>query len=82
VATATYAASKCSGNAQPVFATVCVAAPDGVSQCFKNYGWLAAQVYVASPSLSGQFEATGLGCWQSGSTDFTCAPDGPVRGLL
>jgi hypothetical protein len=82
VATATYAASSCSGNAQPVFATVCVAAPDGISQCFKNYGWLAAQVYVSTPSVSGQFTATGTGCWQAGSIEFTCTPDGPVRATL
>jgi hypothetical protein len=82
VATATYAASRCSGSAQPVFATVCVASPDGPSQCFKNYGWLVAQVYVAPPSVSGQFTATGLGCWQVGSAEFTCAPDGPVRATL
>jgi hypothetical protein len=82
VATATYAASNCSGNAQPVFATVCVAAPDGISQCFKNYGWRAAQVYVSTPSVSGQFAATGIGCWQAGSIEFTCTPDGPVRATL
>jgi hypothetical protein len=82
VATATYAASRCSGSAQPVFATVCVASPDGPGQCFKNYGWLVAQVYVASPSVSGQFTATGLGCWQVGSAEFTCVPDGPVRATL
>jgi hypothetical protein len=82
MATATYAANSCSGNAQPVFATVCVVPPNGPSQCFKNYGWLVAQVYVASPSTSGEFTATGLGCWQAGSTEFTCAPDGPVRATL
>jgi hypothetical protein len=79
VATATYAASSCSGNAQPVFATVCVASPDGPSQCFKDYGWLVAQVYVASPSMRGEFTSTGLGCWQAGSTEFTCVPSGPAR---
>jgi hypothetical protein len=82
VATATYAASSCSGNAQPVFSTVCVASPDGPSQCFKNYGWLVAQIYVASPSMSGEFTATGRGCWQAGSTEFACVPDGPVRATL
>jgi hypothetical protein len=81
-ATATYAASACVGNAQPVFATVCLESPSGKSQCFKNHGWLVSQVYLTTPPMSGEFTATGRGCWQAGSTIFTCVPSEPVRSTL
>jgi hypothetical protein len=80
--TATYAASACTGNAQPVFVTVCVESPSGRSQCFKDHGWLVSQVYLTTPPMSGEFIATGRGCWQAGSTVFTCVPTEPVRATL
>jgi hypothetical protein len=82
VAAATYAPSSCMGSAIPIFSTVCLDGPSGVSRCVENYGWVVAQVYLELPSVSGEFTSTGRGCWRVSSSEFTCAPAAPIRKTL
>jgi hypothetical protein len=80
--TATFAAKSCSGTAQPVFTTVCVATPDSPGQCVKNYGWAAAEVVLPTARISGTFTATGRGCFRTVETEVACEPSGPIASSL
>lgn len=69
---ATFAASHCSGIAQPVTVTVCLNTPLRGGECKDNWGWSIAQVVTPAAHLTGTYSTSGRGCWRVGGTEVTC----------
>jgi hypothetical protein len=82
-ATATVRAKGCSGPAQPMASTVCLAADGNQGRCAEAFGWNPAQVFFDPPASTATYTATGLGCVRYGDPSKTiCNPVGPVRATL
>jgi hypothetical protein len=82
-ATATVRAKGCSGPAQPMASTVCLASDGNQGRCVEAYGWNQAQVFFDPPQSTARYTATGLGCVRFGDpAKSVCNPVGPVSTTL
>jgi hypothetical protein len=82
-ATATVRAKGCSGPAQPMASTVCLASEGNQGRCVQAYGWNLAQVFFDPPASTATYTATGLGCVRHGDpAEAVCNPVGPVSATL
>jgi hypothetical protein len=82
-ATATVRAKGCSGLAQPMASTVCLASDGNQGRCVEAYGWDQAQVFFDPPQSTAIYTATGLGCVRFGDpAKSVCNPVGPVSATL
>lgn len=79
--TATLIPGACTG--QPVTLNVCIAAPDGRTECGKSYAFDIARVTMVASPARGVFTATGRGCWRPGlDTGQRCESRGPATSTL
>jgi hypothetical protein len=82
-ATATVRATGCTGPAQPMNATVCLASAGSQGRCAGAYGWGSAEVFFDPPQSTATYTASGVGCVRYGDPARTvCNPVGPVTATL